>query len=287
MPGAESKPGNYITTQESVYSPRSSTLTQHLFPPIEHDDTYRNKKRRKSRPDQETMWDTRQRFKIDTVQKTTREIEGNEYTGYFCSTPEEGNWFIALPDQKEQLQLQKRTYELNGAKQELKGRQDRKLPITASEINHDANILLFMENWKDLVQLFYKDQIPDAKQFPRFREVDLNDYQTVITEQQKEVPCGSADFLGFGPDGQGILIDFGVASEKKVLQLYKQSLGVHGVLRDVNQDQGIIRLKQYIGIYDHEQDDGVKVIQLKTPFTTPLFTEKYSPFPLYPYLYKS
>lgn len=245
---------------------------------------YSREKLRMKRDNQEPISEALSKHAIipDSLERVRKTIKQQSIDGFLCKTVDQDTWFIGLLDKRTKLDPLSDPIVPNGIRKEFEMRQDRTRAVTGEDKAHEKNILLFLANWGKLSHLFYNQDIPSDKSLRRYREVDLNDYQLLFangeTQQDgKEKTCGKADFLGFGPDGRLIIVDFGGG---KPHQLHKQALGIDSIFRDTQHEDSSIPVALFAGEYNHTGK--IKTILLRPSRYSPHRYEKREE-PIYPY----
>lgn len=195
---------------------------------------------------------------VNSLHIVGRESNKRTEHGLEIATPT-GNWFIVPPQEK--IPATDTYYYLNGAREVLRGRQilPKKFASKEEEL-HEENLYFMEEYWDTLYPFLFNDS---KKRNPRkvigpkdrYLEVTLNDYMIELedNEKRKNRPCGTADFIGVGPHGQLVIIEFGKSISKKNGQVARHAAGLGELLRNVN--HGVVPpIIPLIGVYSDSAD---------------------------------
>lgn len=144
----------------------------------------------------------RDAYRITTVTRTTTEFT-RSFPTYTFSTRAGGNWQVLL-DSNALIQADQQAYNtaVDNHIPHLDRFQDFSMFPQVFGKNdkkawHDRQTQLFAANWNTLAALLYDDSAPIPAQLPCFTEVNLGN------------GFGHADFIGIGPDGRFVIIEFG------------------------------------------------------------------------------
>jgi hypothetical protein len=219
-------------------------------------------------------------YVIKQGQPFVESYDYEKYTGILFKTRNQGDWFVLPPGQELKLPIMDEPYTLNGARKELQKRQRINHAKHGTEAQHERNLHFFATNWDRLVDVFYAPQLPRQKRLKQFTEVDVNDFvvnDLEADQQDSENPtirrtAGKVDFLGTGPDGQIIIVEFGKKPGGKTKQLDRHAAAVEEVIRMKNHGEGNLNIATFIGIYERTSNyQRIQMIGPKIPM--PLYKD--------------
>lgn len=199
------------------------------------------------------------------------EQNGNEvYEGVIFQTSI-GPWLVLPPQSGVRLDLQTEPYVLNGAGKELKSRERPSKVSGDAEKEHERHVQFFTANWKKLVPIFYHQPVTSTPDLNLFAEVELNDfvvhYENDYQKDENGLPirrtAGRADFIGEGPDGQLIIVEFGKSLSGKTVQVARHSASVEALVKMKNIEEGEPMVSAFLGQYDTY--DGMRRLTLTDP----------------------
>lgn len=115
----------------------------------------------------------------------------------------------------------------------LGNRQIRNKPTSSTDIAHNNNLLFFHANWARIAGNLYKTFPSSIAGLKGFTEVNLSDYLLEMPDRPEHMlpTCGAIDFLGIGPDGKLIVIEFAHRAERKSKQLAKQIIALQNLIK--------------------------------------------------------
>lgn len=235
---------------------------------------------------------------IDAARATHLTKEGPR-DAFVYTTAEQGEWIILQPPTEQRIRTQN-IPSLNGASHKLYDlqepvqrakRQESNPPSVQSKNSdpileaHQATIHFFTTNWPKVAQgVFYIEQQEDSEEeveLQAFNELDVEKYTARVPKMKppgkdilgEEIQvCGRVDFLGEGPDGQMVLIEFskpkGARQRGKSKQIGKQLPAIKDVIQRENHGE-VPPIHPFIGRFRTTETKGYfnpqRVVDLHQP----------------------